>query len=173
MNVAEYQRILTILGYSLGRCDGQAGAKTKEAVKKFQKDNGLVADAIVGAKTTAKLKERGEAYIKNFKDSEFACKCGCKSNKQLLSSKMIAQNVRSHFGRPTTVNSGTRCAKHNKACGGVANSRHLLGKATDLVVANVSGTTLLAYTKGLVASGLARYTYRISPTGNAVHIDIP
>ena len=42
-------------GYYTGKVDGIYGAKTKEAVKKFQKKNGLTADGIVGKKTAAAL----------------------------------------------------------------------------------------------------------------------
>ena len=47
------QTKLIMLGYSLGSygADGKFGAKTLEAVKKFQSDSGLTADGVVGAKT--------------------------------------------------------------------------------------------------------------------------
>ena len=42
--------------YNPGTIDGIFGNKTLEAVKLFQKDNGLVVDGIVGNKTWSKLK---------------------------------------------------------------------------------------------------------------------
>lgn len=45
------QILLNGLGYSCGVADGDFGTKTDAAIRKFQKDNGLVADGIVGAKT--------------------------------------------------------------------------------------------------------------------------
>ena len=44
-------------GYNLGKwgADGSFGAATEEAVKSFQKDNGLVIDGIIGQKTWAAL----------------------------------------------------------------------------------------------------------------------
>ncbi len=42
-------------GYYAGKVDGIYGVKTKDAVKKFQKKNGLTADGIVGKKTAAAL----------------------------------------------------------------------------------------------------------------------
>lgn len=170
MKTEEYQRILSILGYSLGQCDGKHGAKTTTAVKNFQKKYGLKVDGVVGKNTIAKLKSVGEAYCKNFKKSEFTCKCGCKTNKQLLSSIMLAQKVRSHFGKASRINSGTRCTKHNKAVGGVANSRHLVGKAFDINVSHTPSTSVNAYAQSLIRSGIARYAYRIN--ANAVHIDV-
>ena len=44
-------------GYSLA-VDGDFGNKTLEAVKDYQKVNGLVVDGIVGVKTWEKLNER-------------------------------------------------------------------------------------------------------------------
>lgn len=45
------QRILNALGYDCGNVDGIFGAKTRAAVRSFQKDKGLSADGIVGSKT--------------------------------------------------------------------------------------------------------------------------
>lgn len=42
-------------GYYFGSVDGIYGPKTKTAVKKFQKNNGLVVDGIVGNKTLAAM----------------------------------------------------------------------------------------------------------------------
>ena len=49
------QNRLNELGYSVGTADGIFGAKTRNAVIAFQKDNGLAADGIVGQKTIEKL----------------------------------------------------------------------------------------------------------------------
>lgn len=54
-NVKELQIKLNELGYNCGTPDGAFGNNTDAAVKKFQKDNGLVADGIVGSKTLEKL----------------------------------------------------------------------------------------------------------------------
>ena len=51
------QKKLNDAGYSLA-VDGDFGNKTLEAVKDYQKVNGLVVDGIVGAKTWEKLTER-------------------------------------------------------------------------------------------------------------------
>lgn len=55
----EIQRFLIALGYDLGPwgADGRMGRKTQEAVRVFQRVNGLVADGVVGKKTRAKMVE--------------------------------------------------------------------------------------------------------------------
>ena len=152
--------------------DGVAGNNTIAKCKEYQSKNGLAVDGICGINTRAKLNSNGLSWnnIKHFKQSEFTCKCGCGLNNMNLKVVQIADQIREHFGRPCIVNSGSRCTSHNKKVGGVANSRHLSGKAIDLYVEGVSGNTLLSYTKQLVNQGKLRYTYLIG--GNAVHIDI-
>jgi hypothetical protein len=56
-DVRELQRDLMNLGYEMPKygADGDFGGETEDAVKKFQKDNGLKADGVVGEKTFAAL----------------------------------------------------------------------------------------------------------------------
>ncbi|PWM73133.1 MAG: spore cortex-lytic enzyme [Bacillota bacterium] len=54
-DVTTLQKKLKNWGYYSGSVDGIFGAKTKEAVKYFQRKNGLTADGIVGKKTLAAL----------------------------------------------------------------------------------------------------------------------
>lgn len=54
-NVKTLQTKLKNWGYYTGSVDGIFGSKTKEAVKYFQRRNGLTADGIVGKKTLAAL----------------------------------------------------------------------------------------------------------------------
>ena len=69
---------------------------------------------------------------KNFKVSEFTCKCGCGHNP--IDQRVIdmAQTIRDALGVPVRVNSGCRCEKHNAKVGGVKGSKHITGKAADL-----------------------------------------
>ena len=79
---------------------------------------------------------------KNFSLSEFECKCGCempdnvKENVKILAENL--QTVRDILGEPTIINSAYRCVAHNKDIGGVSNSQHILGKASDVVISNIS-----------------------------------
>lgn len=65
--VEELQKKLNSLGYSCGIADGDYGAKTANAVREFQRKNGLSVDGIAGPKTLAaidkKIKSSG-SYIK-------------------------------------------------------------------------------------------------------------
>lgn len=53
--VTQIQKKLKNWGYYSGTVDGVFGEKTEEAVKAFQKKNGLTADGVVGSKTLAAL----------------------------------------------------------------------------------------------------------------------
>lgn len=69
---------------------------------------------------------------KNFKVSEFTCKCGCGHNPIDQRVINMCQAIRDLVGVPVHVNSGCRCEKHNAKVGGVKNSKHITGKAADL-----------------------------------------
>ena len=69
---------------------------------------------------------------KNFKVSEFTCKCGCGHNPIDQRVINMAQTIRDELGVPVRVNSGCRCEKHNAKSGGVKGSKHITGKAADL-----------------------------------------
>ncbi len=58
------QKALKNAGYYRGTVDGKIGSATKEAVKAFQRDNGLEADGVVGRRTWDKLKVHLEGAIK-------------------------------------------------------------------------------------------------------------
>lgn len=53
--IEEIQRLLNIFGYSVGRPDGKLGARTRNAVIKFQEDNGLAVTRFVDSATWDKL----------------------------------------------------------------------------------------------------------------------
>ena len=69
---------------------------------------------------------------KNFKVSEFACKCGCGFDEIDQRVMNMAQVIRDELGVPVRVNSGCRCEKHNANSGGVKGSKHTKGQAADL-----------------------------------------
>ena len=57
----DVQTSLQSAGYYSGNIDGKIGGKTIEAIKKFQRDNNLKVDGIVGAGTWAQLKNASAA----------------------------------------------------------------------------------------------------------------
>ena len=202
LNVVQRQMNLKFLGYYEGKIDGLVGNGTISAYENFQRDYGLVVDGIYGPKTDAKLveviKEEQRKYgvypdgiagpitnnardnyslswdnIKYFKKEEFTCKCGCGLNNINLKLVQILDEIRERLGCPVIVTSGTRCSRHNKEVQGVADSRHVRGKASDIVATVGTKDRVLSICKEYVASGRARYTYTNNTNmGNAVHIDI-
>ncbi len=60
----QIQQALKNAGYYNGPIDGKIGAKTEQAVKAFQRDNGLGADGVVGRNTWAKLKTYVSGNVK-------------------------------------------------------------------------------------------------------------
>ena len=163
------------------KVDGIAGQKTIDSLRNqiidIQKQLGVTPDGVAGAETITAFNNKVNSIfeswddIKHFKKSEFTCKCGCRLNNIQLSIVKIADEVREHFGSPAIVTSGTRCSKHNAEVGGVANSRHLQGKATDMYVQNVSWYDLLEYLRGLEQKGKIRYCYHIN-NSDCCHFDI-
>jgi len=55
-NAKEIQTALKNAGFYDGEIDGVIGEKTKEAIKEFQKANGLDVDGVVGSRTWEKLR---------------------------------------------------------------------------------------------------------------------
>lgn len=106
----------------------------------------------------------------NFKSNEFACKGnGCCST-VLVDDKLVKylQKIRDHFGKPVTINSGYRCAKHNKAVGGASGSRHTTGQAADIVVSGVKSKEVAKYAESIGVLGIGLYEGK---DGNFVHVD--
>ena len=114
----------------------------------------------------------------NFSKKEFECKCGCEMPSSVFYEiESLAENLqilRERFKAPIQINSAYRCPSHNKAIGGVSNSQHILGKASDIViegftpneVANTIENMLRnEYNPNLNIGGLGRYN-------TFTHIDI-
>ena len=111
-------------------------------------------------------KDYKSALSKNFKVYEFSCKGkGC-CGTVLIDEKLVSflQKIRNHFGKAVTINSGYRCAKHNKAVGGSANSYHTKGQAADIVVKGVKPAEVAKYAESIGVLGIGLYD-------NFVHID--
>ena len=78
----------------------------------------------------------------NFNKSEFECNCGCEMpNEVFLQIQKLAsqlQCIRDFIRFPIKITSAYRCPSHNKEIGGVSNSQHILGKASDIQVSDSS-----------------------------------
>ena len=79
--------------------------------------------------------------MKHFTEGEFRCRCcgglppDAQENIRALV-EAVLDPARERYGGPVTVNSGYRCAKHNREVGGVSASQHLRGEAADIVPVN-------------------------------------
>lgn len=100
----------------------------------------------------------------NFKVSEFASKDG--SDEVYIDMELIAilQNIRDHFGKAVTINSGYRTPAHNKKVGGATNSYHIKGMAADIVVSGVKPAEVAKYAESIGVRGVGKYT-------TFVHVD--
>lgn len=93
---------------------------------------------------TYSVKRDGDGKVsKHFRVREFASKDG--SDKVLIDDDLVTllENIREAAGgKSITINSGYRSPEHNAAVGGVSNSQHVKGTATDIVVANTDPLTV-------------------------------
>ena len=197
MTLQQIQCLLQYLGYYTIRVDGISGPGTEQAVRDFQKAEGLEVDGIPGKLTQAALLDavaKGRfkqddaqpdsgtsteddiwAESKYFVRAEFACPCGRCSGFPVEPSRAlvrVSNQVREHFGRPMIPSSGVRCQAHNDELpGSVPNSRHVSGRALDFSIPGIPVAEVLAYTRQLQAEGSLHYTYEMVGTGH-IHIDV-
>ena len=103
----------------------------------------------------------------NFNSKEFDSPdipySGLKMNKEFIN---LLQTARTKAGIPFIIISGYRSKEHNALVGGVSNSSHLKGLATDILVKN-SGVRYIIL-KSLISVGL----YRIGIHHDFIHVDI-
>ena len=125
--------------------------------------------------------------LKHFKREEMRCPCGkcggfpVEPAEKLM--RTLDTDIWEHFQAPITIvplppndphagGSGVRCQAYNDSLrGSVPNSRHVQGKAADIIVRGFSGSAVKAYCDSLVKAGKLRYCYVIGG-GNSVHVDI-
>ncbi len=115
----------------------------------------------------SKPKYGGAQLTAHFKVREFACKDG--SDTIFISTDLarVLQQIRAHFGKPVTINSGYRTEAYNKKVGGSAYSKHKYGLAADVVVQGVAAAEVAKY-----AETLLKGTGGIGLYKSFVHIDV-
>ena len=185
----QIQCLLAYLGYDPGAIDGIQGKNTRGAVQRFQAQEGLSPDGIAGEETRKALlaavaagrmeeapKDTGGPdwwrEIRYFKRNEpyIGCSCGrcggfpAEPSEQLM---RLADRIRREAGAPMIPSSTLRCPAHNRAVGGVANSRHLTGRAMDFSIRGWPAEKTLALVRGQKE---VNYAYAID--GAHVHMDV-
>ena len=186
MTVKQVQHLLAYLGYYTAAVDGIWGSKSASAASAFQQDyGGLTVDGIPGGKTQEALKQavaggmpeqQPEDFwcqIRYWNREEFRCRCGgkyCDGFPAEPSETLVrlVDDLRQRAGRPAHASSGLRCSTWNVIQGGVANSRHLTGKALDFSVEGMAGSQLLSLAQ---SDPRTRHAYIID--GGWVHVDVP
>lgn len=110
--------------------------------------------------------ENNGQITKNFKASEFKCKCGC--GKIYIAKELVdkLQQLREHYGKSITVSSGYRCPVHNKNVGSDNTSPHLMGVAADISVSGVPSKDVAVIAEQLGFDGIALIT------DSYIHLDL-
>lgn len=100
----------------------------------------------------------------HFSRDEFKCKCcgQIEIDPKLLSYLECLRAALGHI--PIYVNSGYRCANHNKKVGGVNNSLHLKGQAADIRINGDIRELALVADKIFKNNGMGIYK-------NFIHVD--
>jgi hypothetical protein len=107
-----------------------------------------------------------------FQSGEFACKCGCGTNKVKQPLIDMLNVIREKLGVPITVTSGTRCVKRNKEAGGVANSNHLSGEAADIQAKGIAPEAVRNIIRELWANGKLPDLAGLGSYKTFTHVDI-
>lgn len=106
---------------------------------------------------------KGETAVlsKNFKSYEFDCHgSGCCDSTKIDTDLVgFLQMIRAHFGKAVTINSGYRCSVHNKKVGGASKSKHLEGKAADIVVSGIEPIEVAKYAESIGVKGIGLYEW--------------
>jgi uncharacterized protein YcbK (DUF882 family) len=103
---------------------------------------------------------------KNFKLSEFTCKCGCGTVKIDMDLVRLLQVLRDIINKPINVAIGYRCPAFNASIPTASkNSQHMLGKAADIKVTGILPEELSYLAKKVGFTGVGVYD-------TWVHVDV-
>lgn len=91
---------------------------------------------------------------KDFRLEEFECACGCGQNDIKHYFIEMLQRARDMASVPFKINSGYRCAAHNRAVGGKPKSDHRTGEGAD--IACMTGKNRFLIVDALLTVGIKR-----------------
>lgn len=181
----EQQTYLKKLGLYTKKIDGIRGSGHKKAVKQFNliflnkdsevyyEDTDKILRAIYKSYCESPyMKDSDWQYFKNFKKSEYKCKCKgkyCDGFPSEVSMRLVMANqyLRNYYDVAVKLTSGVRCTTHNTNVGGVKKSRHLLGRASDLNIKDKAASEIRKKVKELP---FINYSYDI--TKKEIHVDV-
>ena len=105
--------------------------------------------------------------LRHFSPVEFRCKCGCGAGMEKMDADLLQMldEARDLAGIPFPLSSAYRCARHNKAVGGVPASAHTRGYAVDIRC--VDSHSRFAILQALLEAGFRRI--ELAPTW--IHVD--
>ena len=173
MTILQKQCLLYFLGHYRGPVDGLWGSESQRAAEVFCRQEKIAPEAMEKALQAAVARWQEDVWsdVRYFTPQEFACKCGrfCDGHPVKVDRRLLqaADRVREKLGAACIVSSGLRCKQHNAAVGGVANSRHLTGKAMDFCAAGKTADEVLAVVR---QQKDVRYAYAID--SRYVHMDV-
>ena len=174
--IKKRQRLLSFLQgeggrfYYDGPIDGIDGPRTQAGAQRFLEDYGFKA-APEEESTPADLWDG----IKYFDAEQCRCRCGEKHKPYCNGFPVqpdrvmleVADEIREEIGDKLIRTSVIRCRQHNIDEGGVADSRHLLGKAMDAWTPSMTSAQLLAIAR---KNPRVRYAYAVDE--KVVHFDV-
>ena len=119
-------------------------------------------------------KDGSRRLAPSFAVREFRCRDGSDTVMVDEALTVLLQAIREHFGKPVTITSGYRTARHNAAVGGAAFSQHCYGRAADIRVKEVAVDTLADYAETLLpgTGGIGRYPEKKGRACGWVHLDV-
>lgn len=175
LSLKERQTYMKKIGLYKKKVDGIVGKGHKNGVRQlnviflnknvetyFEESDKILRTMYASYCESPYMKDSDWQYFKNFKKSEFKCKCkgkGCNGYPSKIRMKlvMLVQYIRNRLGKAYKFTSALRCALHNKNVGGVSNSKHMDGGATDGYADNVKPQTIMNIAK---ETTLLNYTYQ-------------
>ena len=163
------QQKATDMGDMVSTFDNTVSASCKVTVSN---DMTYLADVYGNAVVRFSYREHGNLPLsKNFKVREFQCKDG--TDEILIDMQLVRylQQIRDWAGGSITVSSGYRTPSHNKKVGGSSTSKHMLGKAADIICSTKTPLELAKKAEQLGVPGIEwnpvkHYTHIDTRTGN-------